>query len=608
MFESIFKAFVDTGNEYIWETPEIFPWLVALLLGTGIFVTILMRWLNVRKFKHAIDVIRGHYDNPADEGDINHFQALTTALSATVGIGNIAGVATAIHYGGPGTIFWLWVSGIFGMTLKYSECTLALHYRTFDENGNVSGGPMYYIERGLGKGWKWMAVLFAFLAIVGSFGSGNMNQSNTVALSAAKNFHAPDWLVGLILVVLVSLVILGGIRRIGAVTARVMPAMAILYILGAMVILVRYLPQLPGLFIEIIRQAWAPKAAFGGTAAGVWNLTLLWGVKRALFSNEAGQGSAPIAHAAAKTKEAVREGVVAMLEPFVDTLMICTLTGLVITITGVWDKKKEEVRFLDTNKVEVLDLSRLEELLVLEHSSTVFDTEIILAENEPEAASGGGELTSHSGGIVLHPKADSLLYAAYKTDFPDDVKFEGEVRIEKGRSDRLLFIVNDGIMEDAVLIKAGEPYNGIFVMENNTVQDDKGNRLDLSLEGSSLQNSSELTEYAFSVGFGNLGWLGNIVVSFCVFLFGFSTIISWSYYGDRCVEYLFGVKYVKIYRLIYVCFTFLGANLALETVWAYGDMALGSMMVPNLIAVLLLSPKVVSLTKDYFSRKHERFK
>jgi len=561
MLESILTSIVDTANKYIWESPEIFPWLVALLLGSGIFITFRMRWINVRRFGHAINVIRGRYDNPEDAGDINHFQALTTALSATVGIGNIAGVATAIHYGGPGTIFWMWMSGIFGMTLKYAECTLALKYRTFDEKGNASGGPMYYIERGLGKRWKWMAVLFACLTVVGSFGTGNMNQSNTVAVSAAADFGAPDWLVGLTLASLVALVILGGIRRIGAVAARLMPSMAILYILGALFVLFSRLPQLPGVFVSIVTEAMKPKAAFGGTAAGVWHLTMLWGIKRALFSNEAGQGSAPIAHAAAKTKEPIRQGIVAMVEPFVDTLIICTLTGLVIIITGVWDEKKDEVRYLDSNKVE----------------------------------------------LYVDPGREITDDALHDSDLLPEL-FSGTAQVKDGKAEGVLFVVNDGFIDDALLYREGKPYTGLFVKDGLSITDGSGEALRVDIHGRSLQHSSALTAWAFSVGFGRFGKLGNYIVTICVFLFGFSTIISWSYYGDRSVEYLFGIKYVTLYRMVYIFFTFMGAMLALETVWAYGDMALGSMCVPNLIAVLLLSPKLVEFTKDYFSREHKRFK
>lgn len=559
MLESILKSIVDTANKYIWESPTELPWLVVLLLGTSIYITFRMGWINVRYFKHALDVLRGRFDNPKDEGDINHFQALTTALSATVGIGNIAGVATAIHYGGPGTIFWLWISGIFGMTLKYAECTLSIQYRIFDKKGNASGGPMYYIERGLGKGWKWMAVLFAVMAVIGSFGTGCMNQSNSVAVSAAADFNASDWLVGLILAALVSLVILGGIKRIGSFSSRLMPAMAVIYILGALYILVIHLPELPGLFITIISDAWKPKAAFGGSAAGIWNLTLLWGIKRAVFSNEAGQGSAPIAHAAAKTKEPVREGILAMIGPFIDTLIICTLTGLVIVVTGVWNQKKEDLRFLNANKIEI----------IADPGFTVDDS-------------------------YLHSKnVDSLR------------PFLGTTRVDSGRALGVLFAADDGFIENPVLIKDGNPYSGMFSLEGSVIKDERDKILKLNIEGKMLQHSSALTAWAFQKGFMEIGGFGNYIVTISVFLFALSTIISWSYYGDRCIEYLFGVKYVVVYRIIYICFVYLGAVLALETVWAYGDMALGLMIVPNLVAVLLLSPKLVPLTKDYFSKKHK---
>jgi AGCS family alanine or glycine:cation symporter len=479
------------------------------------------------------------------------------------------------------------------MTLKFSECTLAFKYRTFDEKGNVSGGPMYYIQRGLGKGWKWMAILFAFLTIVGSFGSGNMNQSNTVALSAAKNFHAPDWLVGLIISGLVALVILGGIRRIGAVSARVMPTMAVLYILGALFILGANIPKLPGIFAEIISDAWSPKAAFGGSAAGLWNFTLLWGIKRALFSNEAGQGSAPIAHAAARTKEPVREGIVALLEPFIDTLMICTLTGLVIVVTGVWNQKKDETRRLDPDKVSVYQQVMVDE--------TWPDVQNDLIENRRTNV----EISDITKDWWIPYMTKRLSDDSLKT-----YQFMShQTIIRDGKSEALLFEVNDAFIENAILMKDENPYNGWFVMDDQKIIRDKdGERLELMIQGRSLQNSSELTEWAFETGFGKMGKVGTYIVAFCVFLFGFSTIISWSYYGDRCIEYLFGVRYVIIYRIIYVGFTFMGAKLALETVWAYGDMALGAMMVPNLIAVLLLSGKLIPLTRDYFSRKHKRYK
>ncbi len=597
--ESLFKSLVDTANEGVWETPEKFPWLVGLLLIAGIFITFRMGWINVRYFMHAINVIRGKYDNPDDDGDINHFQALTTALSATVGIGNIAGVATAIHYGGPGVIFWLWVSGIFGMTLKYAECTLSMHFRTFDKKGNAAGGPMYYIERGLGKNWKWMAIAFALLAIVCSFGSGNMNQANTVAVSADADFNIPDWIVGLFLALVVGSVIIGGIKRIGAVTSRLMPFMAIIYTLGAMTILVANAELLPGLVSRIVTEAFNPTASYAGAAAGLWHLTLLWGVKRALFSNEAGQGSAPIAHAAAKTKEPVREGAVAMVGPFIDTLTICTLTGLVILCAGVWDDKKDDEFELDLDKIDAY-------VCPAEGEPAVTDADIHL--EIPELDENGNPVLDEDGEPVLVDKIE---------------EFEGTVSVENGYAPGVLFAINDGFIEEARLYSDGKPYSGPFTiareefefgpltMDKVSLSGAEGESLHLDVKGRAFQNSSALTAFAFRECFErSFGWgeFGNIIVTICVFLFGISTMISWSYYGDRCVVYLFGVQYVMIYRIIYVCFSFLGATLALETVWAYGDLALGLMSVPNLIAVLLLSPVLVKLSKDYFSREHKTYK
>lgn len=553
MFESALRTFVDYANHWVWETPTQFPWMVALLLGAGIFITFRMGWINIRFFKHSIDVIRGKFDNPEDSGDINHFQALSTALSATIGIGNIAGVALGIHYGGPGILLWMWISGIFGMSLKYSEATLAHYYRVFDRKGNASGGPMYYIERGLGKKWKWMAVLFAMFTIISSFGIGNMNQSNTVAVSAASEFHLPDWLVGIVLSVLVALVILGGIRRIGAVTSRLVPFMAVLYIFAALYILVSHTGQLPDVFARIVSDAIKPKAAYGGTVVGVWHFTLLWGIRRALFSNEAGMGSAPIAHAAAKTKEPVREGVVAMIGPFVDTLLICTLTGLVIVLTNVWDQKKFETRYLDAGKI------------------TIYEDKGPIA-----------------GDRILH--SDDTL---------KPVLFSGRTRVVDGKAGAVLFEVNDAFVENPVLLLEDAPYTGEMIIENGLCRDADGNTLHLNIRGKMLQNSSELTAFAFFSGFKKYGKVGTVLVALCVFLFGISTIISWSYYGDRCVEYLFGARYVVYYRIVYVIFIYFGAILALETVWAYGDMALGLMVVPNLLGVLLLSPRLAVLTRAY---------
>jgi alanine or glycine:cation symporter, AGCS family len=544
-------GYLDT---YVWGFPEKLPWLVVLLLATGFYVTLRLLFVQVRHLGHAILVVTGRYDDPKDPGDVTHFQALSTALSATVGIGNIAGVAMAIHYGGPGAVFWMWVTAGFGMALKFSECTLSVHYRSFDEKGEVAGGPMYYIERGLGTAWKPLAVFFAACAVLSSFGSGNMNQANTVALSLGHDLGIAAWLTGLILVVLVGAVILGGIRSIARVTSKIAPIMALVYVTAALTVLALNAGEVPGAFATIFTNAFNPAAGVGGSVAGIWSVTLLWGVRRGLFSNEAGQGSAPIAHAAARTNEPVREGAVAMLEPFIDTLVICTMTALVIVITGVWDEKAP-------NRVA---------------------------------------MSAASVALVAPSPSDAAAPA------PEAI----EVRVEEGVQSQLAFKYADGFIDDVRLMVDDRPFTGVLVY---TPGSDKvvARALDgaavnnLMIEGKTLRNSSALTSLAFGTGLAPLGDWGRWVVTLCVFLFAISTMISWSYYGDRCVTYLFGVRWVIVYRAVFLVFVYMGANLALTTVWTLGDIALGLMTVPNLIAVILLTPKIVSLSRDYFQRMKE---
>ena len=329
-----FEWVINELLDLIWNTPESLPFMVVVLLSFGIFITVRLGFIQITRFTHGLKVVSGHYDDPNDEGDINHFQALSTALSATVGIGNIAGVALAIHFGGPGALFWMWITAVLGMAIKFTEVTLAQEYRITNEDGSVSGGPMYYIEKGLGPNWKWLAIAFSTAAAICAFLTGNAVQANTVADVMLTDFQMPKALTGLITAGLVGAVILGGIKRIGYVTSRLVPFMATLYVLGGLIILViNYDAVIPS-FIEIVTSAFNPQAGLLGVGSGAFIFTLSYGVQRGLFSNEAGQGSAPIAHSAAKTDQPVREGVVALLEPFIDTLIVCTITGLVIVSTG----------------------------------------------------------------------------------------------------------------------------------------------------------------------------------------------------------------------------------------------------------------------------------
>jgi len=535
-------------EEYVWAWPEKAPLLAVVLLGTGLFVTLRLMFIQVRGFKHAVDITRGKYDDPNDAGDLNHFQALTTALSATVGIGNIAGVAIAIRMGGPGALFWMWLTAFFGMALKYVECTLAVSMRKVHKDGSVSGGPMHYIEQGMGPKWKWMAMVFAACAAISSFGGGCMNQSNTLALQVREQWGIPTVWTSLVFAALVALVIVGGIKRIGRVTSILAPTMAVLYVAGAMVILALNAAEIPGGLALIVTQAFNPEPLVGG-AVGSFMLTLMWGIRRGLFSNESGQGSAPIAHATAKTDEPVREGLVASLGPFIDTLVICTMTGLVIVLTGVYKDKADQT----------LDLSAVEIVM----SGAAKDSELIELRESRSA---------------------------------------GTIDVVDGRASGATFVYFDSMVENATLTGDDDaPWSGRLVVDGDGAATVDGDPPHIS--GEALMTGAPLTSMGFKAGLP--GRWGSLIVTIAVILFAMSTGISWSYYGDRSVEYLFGPGAIPIYRWVFIAFFFMGGILPLKAVWTFGDVALGLMSFPNLIALLFLTGFVVKLTKDYFSRDHQ---
>jgi len=315
--------------------------VLFLLIPTGLYFIFKLKFLNVTMLRHSIKVVAGKFDKKEDQGDVNHFKALTTALSATVGTGNIVGVSLAIYLGGPGAVFWMWVTGFLGMILKYTECTLSHKYRRFNSDGTVSGGPMYYMEFGLkekiGKAAKVLAIVFGAAAILCSLGTGNMAQTNSMSDALLTNYSIPNWLSGIVITALVFMIVVGGIKRIAEVTSLLVPFMAIFYFLAALTVIGAEYDRIPAAFAMIISDAFTGTAATGGFVGSTFVMTLIWGVRRGLFSNEAGQGSAPFAHAAAKTEYPAREGLVASLEPLVDTLIICTLTALVIILSGAWN-------------------------------------------------------------------------------------------------------------------------------------------------------------------------------------------------------------------------------------------------------------------------------
>jgi alanine or glycine:cation symporter, AGCS family len=549
---------------------EAVPLAVIMLLGTGFFLTVRLGFIQLRRLGHGFAVTSGKYDDPNEPGDVSHFQALSTALSATVGIGNIAGVAIALHYGGPGALFWMWVTAFLGMATKYTEVTLAQKYRQVEGpdydpkkwEGTVSGGPMYYIERGLGPNWKWMAVTFAVLLGITAFMTGNAIQANTLADTVEARWNVPPIVTGLISASVVGLVIIGGIKRIGAVTGVLAPLMATIYVGGALIVIFMNAGQVIPTFALIFREAFNPTAGVAGTGIGAILVTLMWGVRRGLFSNEAGQGSAPIAHAAAKTDEPVSEGVVALLEPFIDTLVICTMTGMVIIMTNVWDDKHPTELVIGSGDVT----------WVADRPDGSID----------RSAPAPGEFRIENGTPVVTSPTDSRFGWH-------------DVRVDR-------------FFTDAAQT---QPFSG--TISGGEALGTDGQRY-TSLYGDAVETGAPLTMLGFQVGLP--GTFGQYIVILGVLLFAISTAISWSYYGDRCANYVFGPRAIMPYRIIFVVMHFVGAVASLDAIWALGDVFLSIVIFPNLIALLLLSGKAVEMTDSYFERKpwienaeaHERAK
>lgn len=442
------SAFLDQLSSFIWG-----PIMLTLLLGVGVYLSIGLRFMPWRKIRHSFRLLfSGEADR--EQGEISPFQALMTALSATIGTGNIAGVATAIFLGGPGAIFWMWVTALFGMATKYGEAVLAVKYRETDEQGKRVGGPMYYIKNGLGQNWKWLGFLFALFGAIAAFGIGNMVQSNSVADAVQSNFNISPQVTGIVLAVLVGLVILGGVKRIGEVAGKLVPFMAVAYILGSLIVILSNFSQIDEAIELIFASAFSGNAAAGGFAgAAVW-AAIRFGVARGIFSNESGLGSAPIAHAAAQTKDPVHQGMIAMLGTFIDTLIVCTMTALVILMTGAW---------------------------------------------------------------------------------------------------------------------------------------------------TSGETGAALSTMAYGKGF----YGGNYIVTFGLIIFAFTTMLGWSYYGERCVEFLFGTRVITPYRILWIIAVLTGAFAAdyLELIWLLADVMNGFMAIPNLIALALLSPVIFKITREYSNKQ-----
>ncbi|WP_282146283.1 alanine/glycine:cation symporter family protein [Alteromonas stellipolaris] len=530
-------------------------WFPYVLLGVGLFFTIYLKFPQIRFFKHAWQVVTGKFDKESDPGDTTHFRALTTALSGTVGTGNISGVAFAIFLGGPAALFWMWVTAFLGMTTKFVEVTLSHKYRVKTEDGTMAGGPMYYMDRRLNM--KWLAVAFAIATVVSSFGTGNLPQSNGIAQSIEATFGFEPWAVGSVLGILLALVILGGIQRIAAFTARVVPVMAVIYLIGALAVIFANVENIIPSFASVVKDAFTGSAAAGGFLGASLAYAFNRGVNRGLFSNEAGQGSAPIAHAAAKTKEPASEGMVSLLEPFIDTIIICTVTGLVILSSGVWKEKHENVfdrsdMFFVQGQYDDSDQADVDKLY-----GYLNDVE-------------GNEIKAYTGSItVVNGTAVSDGFTLLNSrSVAEDVKYN---------------IGSEDLFTGTLKIEEGKP-----VRDN------------LEVSGKSLVHSAALTTIAFTRGyFGNFG---QYIVSIGLMLFAFSTAIAWSYYGDRAMTYLLGPRSVMPYRVIYVAGFVWAAFSDTTLVWALSAVAIVVMTLPNLFGIVLLSKEMKETVNDYWSR------
>ncbi|UAA40435.1 AGCS family amino acid carrier protein [Paraneptunicella aestuarii] len=529
-------------------------WFPYALLGVGLFFTIYLKFPQVRYFGHAIDVVRGKYDRKGDPGDTSHFQALATALSGTVGTGNISGVALAIFLGGPAALFWMWVTAFLGMTTKFVEVTLSHKYRVQTEDGTMAGGPMYYMDRRLNM--KWLAVGFAIATVISSFGTGSLPQINGISTSMEATFGIEPMLTGGVLAVLLALVILGGIKRIAAFTSRVVPFMAAVYIIGAMAVILYNIENVIPSFISVFRDAFTGSAAAGGFLGASFAYAFNRGVNRGLFSNEAGQGSAPIAHASAKAHEPVSEGVVSILEPFIDTLIICTLTGLVILSSGVWNEKFEN-EFDRTDMVIVAGL--------------------YAQNNESDRKELYGFLNESGENSVA--------------------KYNGSIEVVGGKPlNKDFTIINARSIAEDVTFSVGNQED-VYTGELKVV-DGKLVKQNVIVTGKSLIHSAKLTTKAFTRGF--FGDSGQYIVSLGLLLFAFSTAISWSYYGDRAMTYLLGPRSVMPYRVFYVAGFFWASFSDTTLVWYLSYVAIVVMTLPNLFGIFLLRKEMRETVKEYW--------
>ena len=535
-------------------------WFPAFLIGTGIFFTAYLGFPQFRFFAHGWRIVTGKYAKEDAEGETTPFEALTTAMSGAVGTGNIGGVALAIWIGGPAAIFWMWITAIFGMTTKFVEVTMAHKYRTTLSDGSISGGPMYYIEKSFNK--RWAGVLFAALMMICAIGSGNMPQINNIASVLDSTFSIPKLMTGLVLGVMLWMIIAGGIKRIAKIASKLVPIMAVIYFGGALVVVAENYQNIIPSFHSIFSQVFSGSAAAGGFLGASFAMSLKLGVARGLYSNEAGQGSSPIAHASAKAEHSVEQGMVSILEPFIDTIVVCSVTALVILSSGAWTQKYDNT---------------------FERSSMA-----IFAGSYAESDSKDVE---ELGKYILDARN-------FTSDTTNVENFTGNLDLIDGQMQKQNVTVfhNNSIAEDVVFYQGAEPVSGLLEISDGKIADSS-----VRVEGKSLIHSAELTSKAF--GSGVLGIYGEYIVAIGLLLFAFSTAIAWSYYGDRSTAYIFGEGAVPWYRMIYVVCFIAAAVVDTTVIWNIAYVVVALVTIPNLIALFVLRKEMKEQVDSYVMEK-----
>ena len=555
-----FNNFLITLDGYIGGA----PWFPMMLIGAGIFFTIYLGFPQFKFFGKGWRILSGKYIKDSTKGETTPFQALTTALSGTVGTGNIGGVALAIWIGGPAAIFWMWITAIVGMTTKFVEVSLAHKYRITLNDGTISGGPFHYIEHGMNM--KWLAILFAVLMMFSAIGTGNMPQINNIAEVMNSEFSIEPLITGSVLSILLLLVIVGGIKRIATIASALVPTMGLIYITGSLIVILDNYQNIIPSFHAIFSQVFSGSSAVGGFLGASFALALQKGVARGAFSNEAGQGSSPIAHASSKTEDPVEEGIVSLLEPFIDTIIVCTITALVILSSGAWSDK---------------------------HLNTFDKTSTVIIEGVYSDTTVKGDVN----------ESDVTELRKYINGQKSTISnFDGVLNVVNGviSNDNITILHKNSIAEDVTILSSsgdyelGYSFNGSLSVSNGSLAYNN-----VVLEGKSLVHSAELTAIAFKSGV--LGVYGGYIVAIGLLLFAFSTAIAWSYYGDRSAAYVFGEKSVIWYRLIYVACFFSAAIIDTEVVWNIAYIIGPLVTVPNIIAMVVMRKEIKSMTSNYVS-------